>query len=90
MKLSKLEMYIGILKTISQQRLPQLITIQGKTDVSLDYLKERVAFLVKQGLVEQRNAGNQVSYRNTQRGVSVLNYFKKHQQKKTQGKWVSA
>ncbi len=90
MKPSKLEIYIGILKTIDQQRLPQLATIQDKTNVSIDYLRERVAFLVYRGLVEQKTSGDQVAYKNTRRGMSVLKYFEEHQQRKSKRSWVSA
>ena len=90
MKLSKLEMYIAILKTIGQQRLLQLTTIHEKTNVDLGYLKERIAFLVEQGLVEQRNTGSEVAYKNTNRGINMLKYFKQHENQRNQGELVSA
>lgn len=90
MKLSKLEMYIAILKAIGQQRLLQLNTIQEKTNLDTGYLKERITFLVEQGLVEQRNTGNEVTYKNTNRGITVLKYFKQHQDQTPEDRFVSA
>ncbi|MEM2098908.1 MAG: winged helix-turn-helix domain-containing protein [Candidatus Bathyarchaeia archaeon] len=90
MKLSKLELYIEILKVISQQRLMNLAMLQNKTKINLDYLQERVAFLVAQGLVEQRSTGNQVLYKNTPRGTAILRYFKTHESQETRDEWVSA
>ena len=79
-ELSKLELYIEILKIIGRQRLVQLTAIQEKTSINLDCLKERIAFLVEQGLIEQRNTTNQLVYKNTQRGIRVLKYFRELKQ----------
>ena len=89
MKPSKLELYIEILKTLGQQHLVQLANIQEKTRVDTDNLKERMQFLVEQGLIEQRKASRRLSYKNTQKGIRVLNYFKKQAETKHFGKWVS-
>ncbi len=75
MKLSKLDLHIEILKTIDQRRLPQLTIAQDGANVNLDQLREQIDFLMKQGLVYQRKTRNQVAFKNTQRGISVLNYF---------------
>jgi predicted transcriptional regulator len=47
-----------------------------KANVNGSVLKEDLDFLIKQGLVEQRNIGKtRVIFAVTQRGIAVLKYF---------------
>ena len=78
MKRSKLELYLEILSTLGQRRAQKLTSILDKININYIFLKERMRFLLKQGLVEQRNSGEQVAYSNTPRGIIVLRYFSEH------------
>jgi predicted transcriptional regulator len=77
-KRSKLEQYIEILNTLNQKGPRKSTGILEEISNSHNFLKEHIDFLMKQGLVKQRNIGKQVVYRHTQRGIAVLRYFSKH------------
>jgi predicted transcriptional regulator len=48
-----------------------------KANLNSNSLKERLKFLIKQGLVEERLVGKQVTvYAITQLGITVLKYFR--------------
>jgi predicted transcriptional regulator len=48
-----------------------------KANVNCSVLKEYLDFLIKQQLVEERNVGKtRVVYAVTQRGITVLKYFR--------------
>jgi predicted transcriptional regulator len=52
-----------------------------KANVNCSVLKEYLDFLIKQGLVEERTLGKRrVVYAITQRGTTVLKYFKELKQ----------
>jgi predicted transcriptional regulator len=52
-----------------------------KANVNCSVLKEYMEFLIKQGLVEERTVGKRrVVYAITQRGITVLKYFRELQQ----------
>jgi len=52
-----------------------------KANVNCSVLKEYMDFLIKQGLVEERTIGKRrVVYAVTQRGVTVLKYFRELKQ----------
>jgi len=77
MRRSKLEMYVDILKVLAQKGPLKLTHIMYKANVNCSVLKEYLDFLIKQELVEERLAGkSRVVYANTQRGISVLKYFR--------------
>ncbi len=77
MRRSKLEMYIDILKVLAQRGPLKLTHIMYKANVNCNVLKEYLDFLTTQGLVEERTVGKcRVVYAATQRGLTVLKYFK--------------
>jgi predicted transcriptional regulator len=70
-------MYIDILKVLAQRGPLKLTHIMYKSNVNCKVLKEYLDFLLKQGLIEERPAGKgKIVYADTQRGITVLKYFK--------------
>ena len=81
MRRSKLEMYVDILKVLAQRGPLKLTHIMYKANVNCKVLKEYLDFLVDHGLVEERIVGKRrVVYTTTQRGVTVLKYFRELEQ----------
>jgi predicted transcriptional regulator len=77
MRRSKLEMYIDILKVLSQRGPLKLTHIMYKANVNCSVLKKYLDFLIQQNLVEERTAGKKrVVYAITQKGITVLKYFR--------------
>jgi predicted transcriptional regulator len=77
MRRSKLEMYVDILKVLAQKGPTKLTHIMYKANVNSSILKEYLDFLIKQGLIEERAVGkNRVVYANTDRGSTVIKYFR--------------
>jgi predicted transcriptional regulator len=78
---SKLEMYVDILSVLAHRGPLKLTHVMYKANVNCSVLKEYLDFLMKQELVEERTAGRQrVVYAVTQRGITVLKYFKELKQ----------
>ena len=74
-------MYVDVLKVLSQRGPLKLTHIMYKANVNCKVLKEYLDFLVGHGLVEERIVGKQrVIYATTQRGVTVLKYFRELEQ----------
>jgi len=81
MRRSKLEMYVDILKVLAQRGPLKLTHVMYKANVNCSILKEYLDFLKKQGLTEERILGKRrVVYAVTQRGVTVLKYFRELKQ----------
>jgi predicted transcriptional regulator len=81
MKRAKLEMYIGILKILSQSSWFKNSTIACEANINCNELKKYLGFLLKQGLVDEQKVGKQrMVYSITQRGIAVLKYFKELKQ----------
>ena len=81
MRRSKLEMYIDILKVLAQRGPLKLTHVMYKANVNCSILKEYLEFLIKQGLVEERTVGKRrLLYAVTQRGITVLKYFRELKQ----------
>jgi len=77
MRRSKLEMYVDILKVLSQRGPLKLTHIMYKANVNCSVLKQYLEFLIQQNLVEQRTVGKKrVVYAITQRGITVLKHFR--------------
>lgn len=77
MRRSKLEMYIDILKVLSQRGPLKLTHIMYKANVNCSVLKQYLGFLIQQNLVEERTVGKKrVVYAITQRGITVLKHFR--------------
>jgi len=74
---SKLETNVDILKVLAQKGPSKLTPIMNKANVNSRVLREYLAFLVKQGLVEERIIKKQSGvFAITQRGINVLKYFR--------------
>jgi predicted transcriptional regulator len=70
-------MYVDILKVLAQRGPLKLTHIMYKANVNCKVLKEYLDFLAKQGLVEEKIIGRErLVYAITQRGVTVLKYFR--------------
>jgi predicted transcriptional regulator len=81
MRRSKLEMHVDILTVLALRGSLKLTHIMYKVNVNCSVLKECLEFLIKQGLVEEKSVGKRrVVYANTQRGLTVLKYFKELRQ----------
>ena len=81
MRRSKLEMYVDILKVLSQRGPLKLTHVMYNANVNCGTLKEYLDFLLKQGLVEEKIVGKRrVVYAITPRGVTVLKYFRELEQ----------
>jgi len=75
-------MYLDILGVLERSGELKLTHIMYETNVNCCILKEYLGFLMKQNLVaEERTAGRQrVVYSITQRGTTVLKYFRELKQ----------
>jgi predicted transcriptional regulator len=81
MRRSKLEMYIDILQVLAHRGALKLTHVMYKANVNCSILKDYLEFLIKQGLVEERTLGKRrVIYAITQRGITVLTYFRELKQ----------
>ena len=78
---SKLEMYVDILSVLAHKGPLKLTHVMYKANVNCSVLKEYLDFLLKQGLIEERTVGKQrVVYAISQRGITVLKYFRELKQ----------
>ena len=81
MRRSKLEMYVDILSVLAHKGPLKLTHVMYKANLNCSVLKEYLDFLIKQGLVEERTIGKErVVYAVSQRGITVLKYFKELKQ----------
>ena len=72
MRRSKLEMYVDILKVLSQRGPLKLTHIMYKANLNCSALSEYLEFLLKQGLVEERTVKkSRTVYAVTQHGLTV-------------------
>jgi predicted transcriptional regulator len=71
MRKSKLESYEEILGALVKKPLT-LDSIAYETDMECSVLERRLEFLIKNGLVEERNSGRKTLYAITERGVAVF------------------
>jgi predicted transcriptional regulator len=70
-------MYVDILKVLAHRGPLKLTHIMYKANVNCEVLKEYLDFLLKQNLIEERIVSkNRVVYAVTQRGITVLKYFR--------------
>ena len=77
MRRSKLEMYVDILKVLAHRGPLKLTHVMYKANVNCSVLREYLGFLIKQGLVEAKTLRRERKvYAITQRGVTVLKYFR--------------
>lgn len=74
-KMSKLELYLEILKTLENKKPSKLALIRQKTNLDSAFVKQAMSFLEKQNLVEKRNIKNGAVYKSTPRGERITRYF---------------
>lgn len=71
-------MYGDILEVLADQGPLKLTAIMYETNVNGKILKESLDFLLQQGLVDKQAVRKQRAvFGVTQRGITILNYFKK-------------
>ena len=74
MRRSKLEKYLDILKVLAHREPLKLKHIAREAKINSSALKQHLAFLIQQKLVEEQNLSkNNVFYTITERGLKVLN-----------------
>jgi predicted transcriptional regulator len=74
-------MYVDILSVLAHKGPLKLTHVMYKANLNCSVLKEYLDFLIKQGLVEERTIGKErVVYAVSQRGITVLKYFKELKQ----------
>jgi predicted transcriptional regulator len=74
-------MYVDILSVLAHRGPLKLTHVMYKANVNCSVLKEYLTFLMEQGLVEERNLRKRrVVYAVTQRGLTVLKYFRELKQ----------
>ena len=77
MRRSKLEMYIDILRVLSQRGPLKLTHIMYKANVNCSVLKEYLDFLIVQDLVQEKTVGKKrIVYDVSEKGIKVLKYFR--------------
>jgi predicted transcriptional regulator len=77
MRRSKLEMYADILNVLAHRGPMKLSHIMYKANVNCSILNDQLDFLIKQSLVEKRTIKkNSAVFAITQRGITVLKYFR--------------
>jgi len=70
-------MYIDILKVLARRGPLKLTHIMYKANVNCSVLKQYLDFLIQQNLVEEQTLGKKrVVYAITDRGLTVLKYFR--------------
>ena len=81
MRRSKLEMYVDILRVLTHNGPLKLTHIMYKANVNCSILDECLSFLINQALVEKRTISrNRVVFVVTQKGISVVKYFRELKQ----------
>ena len=73
-------MYVDSLSVLTHREPLKLTHILYKSNVNCSVLSEYLEFLLKQGLVEERNVKNRAVYAVTQRGLTVLKLFRELKQ----------
>jgi predicted transcriptional regulator len=74
-------MYVDILSVLAHRGPLKLTHVMYKSNVNCSVLSEYLEFLLKQGLVEERNVKkNRTVYAVTQRGLTVLKLFRELKQ----------
>ena len=81
MRRSKLEMHVDVLKVLARHGPLKLTHIMYKANVNCSVLKEYLDFLIQHNLVEEQTLhkkrhGTRVVYAITERGRTVLKYFR--------------
>ena len=81
MRRSKLEIHLDVLKALARYGPSKLTHVMYKANVNCNTLKQYLAFLIQHNLVEEQTLhkkrhGTRVVYAITERGLTVLKYFR--------------
>jgi predicted transcriptional regulator len=87
-KLSRLELYVEILKAIEIQQSSKFSDIHRKTNVDKASLVYAIDFLEKQDLIKENRVQNEIVYESTPRGLLVTKFFTERSQVVPQGDLV--
>jgi len=80
MRRSKMEMHLGILRTLAQKGPLKLTHIMYKANVNCSVLKEYLDFLIQQELIKEKTIKKErIVYELTEKGLTVLKYFRELQ-----------
>jgi predicted transcriptional regulator len=80
MRRSKLEMYVAVLQVLSKKGPLKFTHIMYKANLNCQVLTEYLDYLIKQDIVQKQTfSGNRVFYRLTERGITVIKYFRELQ-----------
>jgi hypothetical protein len=74
-KLSRLELYVEVLKALRETQSLNLKAIQSTIKVDRTSLSAAMKFLENQNLVVPQNVSNRVAFKNTARGIRVFKYL---------------
>jgi predicted transcriptional regulator len=70
-------MYVDILKVLARRGPLKLTHVMYKANVNCSVLKQYLDFLIQQNLVEEQTLGKKrVVYAVTEKGLTVLKYFR--------------
>lgn len=75
-KQSALEIYLDLLKAFAKITPLNLTQIQDQFKLNSSSLSEKLDFLIKQGLLEQITLKENKDFIITERGISVLKFFR--------------
>jgi len=81
MRRSKLEIHVDVLKVLARHGPLKLTHVMYKANVNCSVLKQHLDFLIQHNLVEQQTLHKKryktkVVYAITERGLTVLKYFR--------------
>jgi len=74
-KLSRLELYVELLKILENLQSASLLDLQEKANIERAFLVHALPFLEAQGLIKRIKVQNEVIYEPTLRGERVTKYF---------------
>jgi predicted transcriptional regulator len=79
-KISRLELYVEILKSVELLRFSSIANIQEETKVDKAILQSALCFLEKQNLVFKEKIENETIFKSTPQGKRITRYFMKQYQ----------
>lgn len=69
---SRFEVHVDILKVLAHNGQLKLTHVMYQTEVNYKVVKQRLDFLVKKNLVEEKLVGKRSFYHITEKGIAVL------------------
>jgi len=74
--LSRMEMYLAIIKVLDNWDLITQKQIMCKADLDVATPKDCLSFLVNLGLIVEKNLGTKIVYSITEKGQKLIQYFR--------------